>query len=474
MLQGRKESGSVFADRYEILNLLGAGGMGEVYLAKDRFLDGALIAVKILHPKLCRNPEFVQRFLREVKAMRLVSHPNVVRSFEAGDFGGELYYTMECLKGTPLSELVQGHDAQNPVPWDLAEKVLRQICRGLRAIHNAKLVHRDLKPENIFLEDDDVVKITDFGVVRLAGSSLTQTHAIIGTLDYVPPEVWNGFQASQQSDLYTLGLTMYELLTGKLPFIAKSPPELMKLHLTVLPVPLRKIRTDIPVWGEKVIEKLLAKSLEERPESADEVLEIMDKFSRGADEDDDSRSSGSQSVAPSTSRRTLRTETVNHEMRDQLAAQVTKSGKHKKGDLSPPKVSPPSASQINVKSAAFTSAKSLKSVSLEPVDWAKPASKGSSSRNAQAIPTLGGDFVLPDSSKGVRLRTVVLALALLGMLSLLAFPRASLWMNGDEGEVNVVVVAPNLEPPKSQESPKAPDQPAKPAGKKSGPSESKS
>lgn len=271
----KKLGGRTFANRYDIMNLLGSGGMGSVFIAKDRQNSNQLVAMKILHRQLTGNPEFVERFLREIDAIGSVDHPNVIRSFDSGEFEGAHYYTMEVLRGSPLSELISEYGAHNPLPWEKVESIIAQILCGLAAIHEANLIHRDLKPDNVFLEDEDVIKITDFGVVRVQNSSLTQTDAIIGTLHYVAPEIWMGEPPSPQSDLYALGILVYELLTGDLPFPANSPAELMRAHLTGTPEPILAKRPDIPDWVELLVGKMLAKSPEERAASAESLLEML-------------------------------------------------------------------------------------------------------------------------------------------------------------------------------------------------------
>ena len=364
---GKKFGGRVFANRYEIMNLLGSGGMGSVFIAKDRFLDGSLVAIKILHKQLTGNPEFVQRFLREVKAMRMVSHPNVIRTFDAGEVEGNFYYTMECLRGTPLSELIHEHGEANPLPWASLERIIRQILQGLKAIHAENLIHRDLKPDNIFLEDEDVVKITDFGVVRTKNSSLTQTDAIIGTLHYVAPEIWAGESPTLQSDLYALGILTYELLTGDLPFPADNPADLMRMHLSGTPVAISKRRPDVPKWVDILLSRMLAKTLEERAATADVLLDLLSSPPKNMPST--SRApQDSQQVVPSNAKKTLRNDLeqevdLSNALREQLAADQPER------DLLEERLnssgSRPAVQAPPVSPQAFTSSNGLQAVGLQ-------------------------------------------------------------------------------------------------------------
>ena len=437
-----KRSGSIFADRYVILNLLGSGGMGAVYLAKDRFIDDSLVAIKILHRQYSTSFEFVQRFLREVKATRLVSHPNVVRSFDAAEFQGDYFYTMEFLKGTRLSELNDEEREHHRLPWSGAENIMRQICFGLEAIHKANLVHRDLKPDNIFLEDDDIIKITDFGVVRTNNSSLTQSHSILGTLDYVPPEVWNGRAPTAQSDIYALGLVLYELLSGQIPFHAETPAELMKLHLTLIPPPISEYRSDIPPWANDLIMSMLAKDLDERPESVTALLKVMNTGRKI--QADAAGSSSSNDIVPSSSRRTKRSD----EISDSLAKFSSKPGSLE----SHPAIKPRhrNSPDERVRAEAFTSGNSLKRVTLDSgsrkshdplpespsnedsassLEQAKPLTKVNEAPSRHLPPAEPEIIITGRSGKG---RGLLLIVAIASLLCLLAFPRFSAWFSTAE------------------------------------------
>jgi len=266
------------ANRYEIVEALGQGGMGCVYLAKDTILDGERVALKILHREFSSNEQHTKRFLREVKLMHRVNHPNVVRTFDVGADGNLVHFTMEYIKATPLDVLIDS----NAFPVQNTISIVSQICEGLEAIHDAGIVHRDLKPGNILLLEDGTVKITDFGVARPQSSDLTAHNEIVGSAAYVAPEIWEGDVIAPSVDLYSLGIIFYEIATGTIPFDAESPAALMRLHLDSEPVPPKVLNKDTPAWFNRLILKLLAKSPADRFETAGAIIDYVTQYeSRG-------------------------------------------------------------------------------------------------------------------------------------------------------------------------------------------------
>lgn len=263
--------GYLIAGRYEIEKLLGSGGMGAVYLAKDRILASDHVAIKVLHRQLAFEQKYTQRFLREVQLMRRVNHPNVVRTFDVGADGDTVYLTMEYAPGRSLLRLIE---RDNLAVEQLPELII-QICEGLEAIHSAGIIHRDLKPENIIVVEDGTAKITDFGVARPEFSELTAHNEIIGSAAYMAPEVWSGKSLTTSLDLYGLGIILYEMATGSLPFEAESPAALMRKHLDEEPVAPREVNKAVPQWLNRVILRLMAKAPEDRPRSAREVIEMV-------------------------------------------------------------------------------------------------------------------------------------------------------------------------------------------------------
>jgi serine/threonine protein kinase len=259
--------GSVIANRYELQSTLGVGGMGTVYLATDKLLDGIIVAIKVVHREYCSHPALRKRFFREVKLMNMVNHKNVVRTFEVGEDGNHLYYTMEYVPGIPLSEF-------DGISIDAFPDLIDQICSGLGAIHASEILHRDLKPGNILVLPDHTVKITDFGVARPKVSNLTQHEEIIGSIDYLAPEIWLGTEMGPSIDFYSLGVILYELLTGVLPFESDRPANVMWMHVNQVPAAPIDLVPETPLWLNNLIVSLLAKTSDERPATAGEIKAI--------------------------------------------------------------------------------------------------------------------------------------------------------------------------------------------------------
>lgn len=262
----------VFTDRYRVVKLIGSGGMGNVYLAEDTILDNERVALKILHAELCREEKQVARFLREVQLTRKVTHPNVVRTFDIGNHEGRLYFTMEYAEGQNLHELF----TEDPCPPELCAQIMMEILRGLAAIHEAGIIHRDLKPNNIMITTAGLLKIMDFGVARPFSSNLTSQHEIVGSAPYMAPEVWLGREVSFQADLYSLGVMIYELITGMVPFEAESAAEMMCKHLELVPVSPEVLNASVPSWLAETIMRQLRKSACDRAPGAQELAEMIE------------------------------------------------------------------------------------------------------------------------------------------------------------------------------------------------------
>ncbi len=273
--------GQVISGRYEIKRLLGSGGMGAVYLAEDRVLEGNKVALKILHDEMTRDQELTKRFLREVQLMHQVNHKNVVRTYDVGLEGSSIYFTMEFVSGEPLVEILDSISHKGHVSIERIANLTIQICEGLEAIHQSEILHRDLKPQNIMVLPNDVIKITDFGVARPKDSTLTQHNEIIGSAEYMAPEIWTGNALTPSVDLYAFGVILYELATGKLPFESEEPARLMWLHIKQPPTPPKSIRGDIPAWLNQLILGLLQKRAKDRPANAGEVVNFVKANANG-------------------------------------------------------------------------------------------------------------------------------------------------------------------------------------------------
>src|SRR5215213_7627854 len=244
---------TLFDGRYKIIRKLGSGGMATVYLAEDQEL-GRGVAIKILNERHANDEQFVERFRREAKNAAGLSHPNIVSVFDRGEAEGTYYIAMEHLKGRNLKELL---GARGPAPVHIAVDVARQVLAALGHAHDNGIVHRDIKPHNVMIDDDRRVKVTDFGIARAGASQMTEAGSIVGTAQYLSPEQARGGGVDQRSDLYSVGIVFYELLTGTVPFTGDSPVEIAMKHLSAkLPLPSEK-RPDLP----RDVDLLVARAL---------------------------------------------------------------------------------------------------------------------------------------------------------------------------------------------------------------------
>ncbi|PYX92780.1 MAG: hypothetical protein DMG67_05925 [Acidobacteria bacterium] len=213
------EVGTVLGGRFEILEILGVGGMGAVYKAHDRDI-GRIIALKCIRPELADHPEIIQRFKQELLLARQVAHRNIIRIFDVRESGGLKFITMEHVVGRDLRSILS---ERGKLPPSEALDIIQQVSAGLAAAHAEGVLHRDLKPSNIMLDQQGRVVVMDFGLARtLSGEGMTQTGAVLGTMEYMSPEQAKAEDLDARSDLYTVGLIFYELLTGKMPFQAAS------------------------------------------------------------------------------------------------------------------------------------------------------------------------------------------------------------------------------------------------------------
>ena len=269
--------GQILSNRYEIVRFLGKGGMASVYLACDTLLGGTKVALKVLHVHLQHQSAQYQRFLREVQLTRLVTHPNVVRTYDVGRDGEMTYYTMEIISGVSLDKIIAQHGC---LPTDRALRFILQLCAGLRAIHRCEIVHRDLKPANILIIDKDQIKITDFGVARPKISHLTEDNSFCGTVLYIAPEVFRLEPITPATDCYSLGVTFYEMLTGRVPLRDEIIGKLIGMVLAQTPDEPREYRSDLPDWLNELIMKMLSKKPAERP-SLDEIMYIVGSRAEG-------------------------------------------------------------------------------------------------------------------------------------------------------------------------------------------------
>ncbi len=258
-------AGTLLAERYEIEELVGMGGMGIVYRARDRRLD-VEVAVKLLNADRAADPETLERFERELVLARQVSHPGVVRIHDIGQDGNLHFLTMDFVPGRSLKAVLE---EDGPLPAERAAAVGRDLAAALAAAHDKGVVHRDLKPANVLMDEEGRARITDFGVARsLSVRGPTRTGHVLGTPDYLSPEQALGESVDGRSDIYALGLVLYEMVSGELPFSTDSADESLAQRLAGRPRDLTKTGARVPAWLESIIGRCLARNREERYQEA--------------------------------------------------------------------------------------------------------------------------------------------------------------------------------------------------------------
>lgn len=266
--------GRPFGPRYRLLHRLGKGGMGEVWKARDLELNH-FVALKTIRPELLEDPNLVDRFKHEITLARKVTHKNVCRIHDLGEVEGTRFISMEYLEGKNLKQFLE---AEGPLPEEKAIPIIRGICEGLKAAHEAGVVHRDLKPQNILIDQHGVAHIMDFGIAFSGETAgITRTGALIGTPEYMSPEQVRGEVLDVRSDIYSLGLIFYEMVTRDLPFTSDSVASSMYKRLSEKPRKPREIKADIPLFLEKIILRCLEKERSFRYASVDEILADIQK-----------------------------------------------------------------------------------------------------------------------------------------------------------------------------------------------------
>jgi eukaryotic-like serine/threonine-protein kinase len=269
--------GSLFDGRYQILRKLGAGGMANVYLAEDQEL-GRRVAIKILNDRHANDEQFVERFRREAKNAAALSHPNIVSIYDRGEAEGTYYIAMEYLDGRSLKELIL---SRGDAPIAVVVEYAQQVLSALGFAHRHGIVHRDIKPHNVLVDGEGRVKVTDFGIARAGASQMTEAGSIVGTAQYLSPEQARGGDVDQRSDIYSVGVLMYEMLTGEVPFSGDTPVEIAMKHLSQTPEPPSAKRHDVPRELDMIVMRALAKNPDDRYQSADEMKADLDRVARG-------------------------------------------------------------------------------------------------------------------------------------------------------------------------------------------------
>jgi len=256
----------ILARRYELQELIGGGGMADVYKAQDKLLDRA-VAVKILHQQYANDAEFVEKFRREATAAAKLAHPNIVNIYDVGEDGGSQYIVMEYVSGPTLKEVIQQKGCLEPIE---AVRIAKEIASALESAHRNNLVHCDIKPHNILVMPDGHIKVTDFGIARaVSASTMTYSGSVMGSVHYFSPEQAKGTVITTKSDVYSLGVVLYEMLTGQLPFNGETSVSIALKHLQEEPVPIRQLNPSIPPVLEAIVQKAMSKDPADRPSSTE-------------------------------------------------------------------------------------------------------------------------------------------------------------------------------------------------------------
>jgi beta-lactam-binding protein with PASTA domain len=284
---------TLFDGRYRIVRRLGSGGMANVYLAEDQEL-GRRVAIKILNDRHAADEQFVERFRREAKNAASLSHPNIVSIYDRGEAEGTYYIAMEYLDGRTLKELIVRN---GPAPIRRAIAYAREVLSALRVAHRQGIVHRDIKPHNVLVDSEGRLKVTDFGIARAGASQMTEVGSIIGTAQYLSPEQARGSTVDHRSDIYSLGIVLYELLTGVAPFSGDTPLEIAMKHLSAVPEPPSAKRAEIPEDLDMIVLRALAKDPESRYQSAQEMDADLARVERGLGVTDETAEAATQVLA---------------------------------------------------------------------------------------------------------------------------------------------------------------------------------
>jgi beta-lactam-binding protein with PASTA domain len=308
------EPGTVIDGRYEVLSRIGTGGMADVYLARDQLL-GRQVAVKLLQHRFAEDQEFVERFRREASSAAGLSHPNVVAIFDRGEWDGTYYIAMEYLPGRSLKAVVR---EQAPLDPAMAIDIVIQILQAARFAHRRGVIHRDLKPHNVILDEEGRAKVTDFGIARAGASDMTLTGSIMGTAQYLSPEQAQGHAVSAASDIYAVGIVLYELLTGTVPFDGETAVTIALKQVSAAPPPpsevvansavpaggaIAPLRAAIPPELDAIVLRALAKDPAERFVDAEEFIAALEHVRRrlpGAAPQGPAGVGGNGPVAPAT------------------------------------------------------------------------------------------------------------------------------------------------------------------------------
>ena len=265
--------GMFLADRYEILEQIGNGGMSDVYKAKCHKLN-RYVAIKVLKPEFSQDTSFVSKFRVEAQSAAGLSHPNVVNVYDVGEENGIHYIVMELVEGITLKKYIE---KRGKLPYKEAVSIAIQVANGMEAAHKHHIVHRDIKPQNIIISKEGKVKVTDFGIAKAATSSTINSSAAMGSVHYMSPEQARGGYSDERSDIYSFGITLYEMLTGKVPFDGDTTVAVAVQHIQdAIPAP-SEIAEDVPLSVDKIVLKCTQKKTERRYQTVSDLIADLKK-----------------------------------------------------------------------------------------------------------------------------------------------------------------------------------------------------
>ena len=263
---------TIIDSRYRVMQRLGTGGMADVFLVEDQQL-GRKVALKLLHRRFAEDPAFVERFRREAQAAAGLQHQNIVSVYDRGEWDGTYYIAMEYLAGRTLKQVIREEAPLDPVR---AIDIAIQILKAASFAHRRGIVHRDLKPHNVMVDDAGNATVTDFGIARAGASDMTETGSIMGTAQYLSPEQAQGHSVNASSDLYSVGIVLYEMLTGRVPFDGEAAVTIALKHVSEAPIPPREINPEIPPELEQTVLWTLNKNPADRPADADQLITVLE------------------------------------------------------------------------------------------------------------------------------------------------------------------------------------------------------
>jgi serine/threonine-protein kinase len=272
--------GMLISDRYEIIDKVGSGGMADVYKAKDQRLS-RFVAIKVLKPEYSSDKSFVNKFRGEAQSAAGLSHPNIVNVYDVGDDGGLHFIVMELVEGITLKRFIE---RKGKLEVKEAVGISIQIAQGMEAAHDNHIIHRDIKPQNIIISRDGKVKVTDFGIAKATNSNTITSNAM-GSVHYLSPEQARGGYSDEKSDIYSLGVTLYEMLSGKVPFAGDNTVSVALLHIQGEAMPLRELDADIPMSIDKIVQKCMQKRPERRYHTSSELISDLKRAIANPDGD---------------------------------------------------------------------------------------------------------------------------------------------------------------------------------------------